>query len=85
MKIQLQFTSEILSDIFPNIYIEIELECKASWTNTSLIHYETHLKMVLLNYMLFHANWPIQREENANISKSPSIMLLKEKMCRGAV
>lgn len=68
MKTQLKFTSEILSDIFPNIYIETELECKASWTNTFPIHSETHLKMVLLNYMLFHANWPIQTEEiNANI------------------
>lgn len=68
MKIQLKFTSEILSDIFANIYAEIELECKAGWTNMSLIHYETHLKMVLLNYMLLHANWPIRKEEiNANI------------------
>lgn len=69
MKIQLKFTSEILSGIFANIYAEIQLECKASWTNTSLIHYETHLKIFFfLNYMLLHANWPIQKEEiNANI------------------
>lgn len=68
MKIQLKLPSEILSDAFPNMYLEIELECEASWTSTSLIRYEPHLKMVLLNYMFFHANWPIQREEiNANI------------------
>lgn len=68
MKTQPKFPTEILSGIFPNAYTEIEFECKASWTNPSLIHYETHLKMVLLNYMLFPANWPTQREEiNANI------------------
>lgn len=29
MKTKLKCTSEILSDIFPKLYIEIELKCKA--------------------------------------------------------